>query len=584
MERGDWVVPTFNSELRPQKPILIYWLMMFAYQVIGPNEWGARFFSAVFGTGTVLLTYQIGKRMFCPSVGFWAGLVLATNIMFTVASRAATPDAILIFFSTLTIFLYVQLFFQPFHPDRLRTIEESTDSLFPTLKKSLPIFIAMAFGTLAKGPVAVVLPCMIIGLFQLILKSRTNFETTEIQDGGVRTPKGIGDWFSIGIGVLHPGRFLTTLWQMHPLAIVAVVLLIAGPWYFLVGLQTDWQFLKIFFLRENFQRAASAMESHSGGIWYHPVMIQVFFFPWSLLTIPVGLAFWKILREPERYGIWYPGITLALVWIGLQIGVFSIVKTKLPSYVTPCYPALALLWGIYLHRITRGEKFHPLWLLGGVYLLKAAVGVTILYGIGYLLVTPPTTPLEGWLIGIPLLLSAIVGFWLGLKKGGRWFSAVMGVGSFSFIVVLFGFGTVLIDGYRQTEKLWEHLPDRSNEQAALASFNGSFASTWVYYARRPIYEIHITDANKELDLVTAPEKVKGLFDDRKFWERRIRPSIKQFLTRFPEGQILVASHDWETLRKYLPEHYKVIDRCPYFLKEKYQKKPKELYLVGPQSD
>src|SRR6185295_4613278 len=107
LARHDWVVPTFNAELRTHKPVLTYWFMMTAYSVFGVNEFGARFWSAILGIGTVLMTYHIGRRLFNPTVGLWAGLVTSTSLWFAIAARIATPDSIFVFFSTLPIFIYV---------------------------------------------------------------------------------------------------------------------------------------------------------------------------------------------------------------------------------------------------------------------------------------------------------------------------------------------------------------------------------------------------------------------------------------------------------------------------------------------
>ena len=81
--RGDWVVPSFNHELRPEKPVLLYWLMMLAYRAFGVTEFAARFWSATLALGTVLATYHLGRRLFQPEVGFGA-LALATALMFDV--------------------------------------------------------------------------------------------------------------------------------------------------------------------------------------------------------------------------------------------------------------------------------------------------------------------------------------------------------------------------------------------------------------------------------------------------------------------------------------------------------------------
>ena len=124
-QRGDYVVPYFNGELFPDKPALTYWLMISAYRLFGVGEFAARFWSAILSVGSVLLTYQIGCRLFSPAVGLWAGLILATNISFDIIARAATPDAALIFFTTLAISLFIRC--TTVRP-RQQTVENGTGS------------------------------------------------------------------------------------------------------------------------------------------------------------------------------------------------------------------------------------------------------------------------------------------------------------------------------------------------------------------------------------------------------------------------------------------------------------------------
>jgi 4-amino-4-deoxy-L-arabinose transferase-like glycosyltransferase len=107
LARGDWIVPTFNSELRTDKPALLYWLMMGSYSLFGATEFAARFPSALLAVGTALMTYHLGRLLFRPQVGLWAGMIMATNLMFAVSARAATPDSTLIFFTTLALLIYV---------------------------------------------------------------------------------------------------------------------------------------------------------------------------------------------------------------------------------------------------------------------------------------------------------------------------------------------------------------------------------------------------------------------------------------------------------------------------------------------
>ncbi len=106
-QRGDHIVPYFNGDVFPDKPPLMYWLMISAYQVFGTTEFAARFWSAIFGIGSVLLTYRLGRLMFSPAVAFYSALILASNLNFNVIARAATPDSFLEFFSTLAILIFV---------------------------------------------------------------------------------------------------------------------------------------------------------------------------------------------------------------------------------------------------------------------------------------------------------------------------------------------------------------------------------------------------------------------------------------------------------------------------------------------
>ena len=110
LQRGDWVVPMFNGHLFPEKPPLMFWLMIAGFEILGQSEFAARFFSAVLGVGTALVTYHLGRLLFNPRVGLWAGLITASSIIFTVSARAATVDSALVFVSTLALLCFVAAF------------------------------------------------------------------------------------------------------------------------------------------------------------------------------------------------------------------------------------------------------------------------------------------------------------------------------------------------------------------------------------------------------------------------------------------------------------------------------------------
>src|SRR5262249_26982038 len=99
-------LPTFNYQIRDDKPVLIYWLQMACAQLVGINEWAARLPSALAALLTVLTVYELGRRLFGARAGLWAGLVLAASFAFVGPAPFANPDSLLLAFSTLALGLF----------------------------------------------------------------------------------------------------------------------------------------------------------------------------------------------------------------------------------------------------------------------------------------------------------------------------------------------------------------------------------------------------------------------------------------------------------------------------------------------
>ena len=105
--RNEWITPTFNGKLFAHKPPMMFWGMMVGYGTFGISELGARFASTIFGLGTVLLTFAIGRKLFDTATGLFAGLAISSCIMFTLVARSATADSHLTFFTALALYLWV---------------------------------------------------------------------------------------------------------------------------------------------------------------------------------------------------------------------------------------------------------------------------------------------------------------------------------------------------------------------------------------------------------------------------------------------------------------------------------------------
>jgi 4-amino-4-deoxy-L-arabinose transferase-like glycosyltransferase len=135
--------------------------------------------------------------------------------------------------------------------------------------------------------------------------------------------------------------FPATFWRMRPITAIAAVLLIAGPWFVAVSIKTDGAFLHEFFGVHNFGRFLKPMENHRGPIVYYLPVIAIGFFPWSIFAMPTALHSVFAPRDRARH-------LFVMCWAGWMIGFFSIASTKLPNYVLPAYPALALLTASWL--------------------------------------------------------------------------------------------------------------------------------------------------------------------------------------------------------------------------------------------
>jgi 4-amino-4-deoxy-L-arabinose transferase-like glycosyltransferase len=342
MEADNWVVPMFDGELRTHKPILIYWCQITAYKIFGVNEFAARLPSALAGILTVLLVYSIAMRLGSPHVAVWSGISLSTMFMFVLAERAATPDALLIVTTTLAIALFVRFAFVPLSesvPNQDSKRNDSDQHLntvefrWPSWIQWTIVYAACGLAVLAKGPVGLILPIAVMGLVTLFVAA---------------TPS--PTW---RLALLHTSRNLVINgWRMKPWLAVAAVLVVAGPWYLAVGLATNGEWLNEFLFTHNVSRAVKPMEGHSGPpVLYYVGTLLVGTFPWSCFAIPIGLSVWRRWKDQRSEGKTIdPMLALGIAWTVVFVGCFSLASTKLPSYVTPCHPAIALVVGWYVAR------------------------------------------------------------------------------------------------------------------------------------------------------------------------------------------------------------------------------------------
>lgn len=294
---GNFVVPFFNGQLRTDKPPLHYFFMILGYKLFGVNAFGARFFSGIFGALTFVIAYINTKRWMGFQVAKLTVVILMSSLFFVQEFHLAVPDPYLIFFVGLSLFA----FFNSYK-------SASRYWLFV-------FYLAIALGILTKGPIALVLPGMIVPVFL---------------------------WFKQDFS-------LRSILKLRPFLGLLLILLIAGPWYYLVHVQTNGEWTNGFFFEHNLSRFGSGMEGHGGLFIVTPLFVVLGLLPFSVFIFQGFVHAWRVRKENDFMLFSFLVATVTIVF-------FSIASTKLPNYPMPSYPFVAVLIAVYLDMFSRQNK------------------------------------------------------------------------------------------------------------------------------------------------------------------------------------------------------------------------------------
>ncbi|HUN59588.1 MAG TPA: glycosyltransferase family 39 protein [Candidatus Binataceae bacterium] len=323
---GDYVTPHNDWVRYFEKPPLVYWLTAASLRVFGTNEFAVRCQAAVFSAGQVGITEALGEALFGIAAGLLAALGLALSPLFFAFARFATPDPALAFFFTAALSAFYAA-----------ATSESFESVAGR-RWMLAASAMLAFGTLAKGPVALLLAGA-VALAWLTLEGR-------IRDS-LRIP-----W----------------------LACILIYLAIALPW-FVVTAHRNPDFLQFFIIHEHFHRYLANTEHGWGPCFFIPVVIAGMW-PWCYFA-PLGTI--ELLRTDPiaNKHSQLSALRFLMLWFGIVFIFFSIPRSKLGEYILPAFPPLAIIAGYGLACLSRLPAHRTSRILTGLFILNSAVVIAV---------------------------------------------------------------------------------------------------------------------------------------------------------------------------------------------------------------
>jgi 4-amino-4-deoxy-L-arabinose transferase-like glycosyltransferase len=484
LESGNWVVPTFNYELRVDKPALLYWLQIGAYEWFGVNEFAARFPSAVAALLAVLMAYELARGMFGAATGLLAGVALATAPAFCASAHFANPDALLNTFTVLTFLVFWKSF------------DRGGRSWF------VPAGLSVGLAVLAKGPVGLVLPGGVIALFL---------------------------WWSRRLNLLLDRRLL---WG------VLAFLLVALPWYAWVAADTKGAFLRGFFEKHNVDRYLHPLENHGGPLYYYLGVLVLGFAPWSAF---LGLAGWSGWGKQARTDVAASGAYPFLwCWIVVHLSFFSLAATKLPNYILPIYAPVAIMTARFLERWYGHLIEPPRWALNlsiaGLGLLGLGATIGLLVASGRIAVPGvrgrPLAGIEIWaVLGLLFIAGAATAWWYARQRQPKGVVLTLATVAVLFVGTLAACGSLTLDAYKAPRALVQLSNARQTDREVRVGCYQYFQPSLVFYCRREVQRLDSEE--KTLEFLRSPLPVY-LFLPAMSW--------KTLQSKVPAPYYLLARH------------------------------------------
>jgi 4-amino-4-deoxy-L-arabinose transferase-like glycosyltransferase len=290
---GDWITPRLNGIKYFEKPPLQYWASAISIKLFGANEYAARLYVALAGFATLALVGWLARRLWDADTALASIIALACSPYFMALGGIVTLDMGLTLWTTATLFAFLAAEHVRERPRAQRLW-------------MLCAWAAMALAVLSKGLIGIVFAGAAVFLVMVLRRD---------------------------------GRVID---RLHLIPGLAVFFAIAAPWFIAVSMANE-EFAQFFFFHEHFARFLTRAHRRVEPWWYFLPMVACGFLPWMFAMPAAVMAAWR-----EEAGRAFQPLRIILAWSAFVVLFFSASGSKLPAYVLPAFPPLALVLGRYL--------------------------------------------------------------------------------------------------------------------------------------------------------------------------------------------------------------------------------------------
>lgn len=363
VESGEYVDIRFQDEVRYKKPVGIYWLQAAVVktgEALGLRDarttiWLYRLPSLAGAIGAVLLTYWAALAFVARRAALLAALMMASSILLGVEARLAKTDAMLLLTCVAAMGAMARIYL---------TARRAPDAAIGWTMPAM-LWTVLAGGVLLKGPLIL----MFVALTAL---------TLSIADRSAR-------W----------------VWKLRPLSGFAWMIVLVLPWFIAIVAKSGDSFFVQAIGQDMLAKITSGQETHGAPPGFYLVLFWVTFWPGAVLAGLAAPMVWQVRREP--------GAQFLLAWLIPSWLVFEIVMTKLPHYVLPLYPAIAILIAGILEK---GALARARWMVRGTvgwFVFPAAIAIAVVAGF---IVIGRDPGIVAWPFAAAALIFGLFAWWL----------------------------------------------------------------------------------------------------------------------------------------------------------------------------